>query len=297
MSWGDRGERDVGWGGGVFGWEKEKIEDVLGWGLYLGERKYWGCTGVRSLSGRKKKLRMYWGGVFIWRGKKTNWGYTEVGSLSGRMTNWGCTGVGFYLWEKKLRMYWGGVFIWEKEKNWGCTGVGSLSGRNKLSMYWGGVFIWRGEKNWGYTEVGSLSGRMTNWGCTGAGFYLWERKKMRMYWGGVFIREKEKTEDVLGWGLFGKQQQQQLRMYLWWSLYTLYFLHACQVRITVGGSGLCCCMCVTYSEGWLLPCLLISMWKNSGSVHCKEIPLLAPVMHTRGRICRDQTQTPLFHYP
>ena len=34
-----------------------------------------------------------------------------------------------------------------------------------------------------------------------------------------------------------------LRMYLWWSLCTLY-LHACQVRATVGDSGLCCCACV-----------------------------------------------------
>ena len=32
---------------------------------------------------------------------------------------------------------------------------------------------------------------------------------------------------------------------LWWSLCTLY-LHACQVRVTVGDSGLCCCTCVTY---------------------------------------------------
>ena len=31
----------------------------------------------------------------------------------------------------------------------------------------------------------------------------------------------------------------------WWSLCTLY-LHACQVRVTVGDSGLCCCTLVTY---------------------------------------------------
>ena len=37
-----------------------------------------------------------------------------------------------------------------------------------------------------------------------------------------------------------------LRMYLWWSLCTLY-LHACQVRVTVGDSGLCCCTFVTSS--------------------------------------------------
>ena len=38
-----------------------------------------------------------------------------------------------------------------------------------------------------------------------------------------------------------------LRMYLWWSLCTLH-LHACQVKLTVGDSGLCCCTCVTYLE-------------------------------------------------
>ena len=37
------------------------------------------------------------------------------------------------------------------------------------------------------------------------------------------------------------------RLYLWWSLCTLY-LHACQVRVTVGDSGLCSCTCVTYFE-------------------------------------------------
>ena len=38
-------------------------------------------------------------------------------------------------------------------------------------------------------------------------------------------------------------QQQRPEMYLWWSLCTLY-LHACQVRVTIGDSGLCC-TCVT----------------------------------------------------
>ena len=40
-------------------------------------------------------------------------------------------------------------------------------------------------------------------------------------------------------------------MYLWWSLCTLY-LHACQVRVIIGESGLCC-TCVTYFERWLTP--------------------------------------------
>ena len=38
----------------------------------------------------------------------------------------------------------------------------------------------------------------------------------------------------------------KMRMYLSWSLRTLY-LHACQVRVTVGDSALCC-TCVTYFE-------------------------------------------------
>ena len=37
------------------------------------------------------------------------------------------------------------------------------------------------------------------------------------------------------------------RTHLWWSLRTLYLL-ACQVRVTVGDSGLCCCVCVTSFE-------------------------------------------------
>ena len=37
------------------------------------------------------------------------------------------------------------------------------------------------------------------------------------------------------------------RIYLWWSLRSLY-LHACPVRVTVGDSCLCCCTCATYFE-------------------------------------------------
>ena len=36
---------------------------------------------------------------------------------------------------------------------------------------------------------------------------------------------------------------ESLRMHLWWILFSLYLL-ACQVRITVGDSGLCCCVFV-----------------------------------------------------
>ena len=42
-----------------------------------------------------------------------------------------------------------------------------------------------------------------------------------------------------------------LRMYLWWSLCTLY-LHACEVRVTVGDSGLCCCIVLRISSACVL---------------------------------------------
>ena len=38
-----------------------------------------------------------------------------------------------------------------------------------------------------------------------------------------------------------------LKMFLWCSSSTLYLL-ACQVRVTVGNSGRCCCVCVTSFE-------------------------------------------------
>ena len=46
------------------------------------------------------------------------------------------------------------------------------------------------------------------------------------------------------WGTVGIKV---LMMYLWWSLCPLY-LHACQVSIAIGNSGLCCCVCVTSFE-------------------------------------------------
>ena len=47
-------------------------------------------------------------------------------------------------------------------------------------------------------------------------------------------------------GIHATGGQPFLRMYLWWSLCTLY-LYACRVRVTVGHSGLCCGS-VTYFE-------------------------------------------------
>ena len=60
------------------------------------------------------------------------------------------------------------------------------------------------------------------------------------------------TVSISDWtGLFYSvvicQQICLLRMYLWWSLCTLH-LHACQVRVTVSDSGLCCCVRLTSFE-------------------------------------------------
>ena len=40
------------------------------------------------------------------------------------------------------------------------------------------------------------------------------------------------------------------RMYVWWSLCTL---HLVAWQVTIGSSGLCCCICVTSFERWLTP--------------------------------------------
>ena len=52
---------------------------------------------------------------------------------------------------------------------------------------------------------------------------------------------------VLWWcspgALLSRVTEVVLRMYLWWSLCALYLL-ACLMRVTVGNSGLCCCVCV-----------------------------------------------------
>ena len=52
-------------------------------------------------------------------------------------------------------------------------------------------------------------------------------------------------------------QCETLRMYLCWSLCTLYW-HAYQVRVTVGDSCLRCCVCVTSFERWLTPLCFFS---------------------------------------
>ena len=51
---------------------------------------------------------------------------------------------------------------------------------------------------------------------------------------------------------FALHRDQPWPSYVWRSWCTLHLL-ACQVRVTVGDSGLCCCVCVTSCERWLTP--------------------------------------------
>ena len=50
-----------------------------------------------------------------------------------------------------------------------------------------------------------------------------------------------------------------LKMYLWWSSCTLHLL-TCWVRVTVGDSGLCCCVCVTSFERCHLDITVLDDW-------------------------------------
>ena len=91
------------------------------------------------------------------------------------------------------------------------------------------------------------------WWCTSGGVYVEDvplvefMPRMYLWWslcrgctyGGVYVEDVPLAEFMQ-------------RMYLCWSLCTLY-LHACQVRVTVGDSGLCCCNCVTSFGRWLIP--------------------------------------------
>ena len=52
--------------------------------------------------------------------------------------------------------------------------------------------------------------------------------------------------------LVHNQPTRELISELWWRLCPLY-LHTCQVRVTVGDSGLCCCTRVTYFQHKLTP--------------------------------------------
>ena len=63
-----------------------------------------------------------------------------------------------------------------------------------------------------------------------------------------------------------------MMMYLWWSLCTLY-LHACQVKLIVGNSGLCYCVCVMSFARYLTPLchLLHTDWWQKGKETLSKI--------------------------
>ena len=63
-----------------------------------------------------------------------------------------------------------------------------------------------------------------------------------------------------------------MRMSLWWSLRTLY-LHARQVRVTVGDSGLFCCACVKSFERELTPlCVDLFDWFREETLLVSKSP-------------------------
>ena len=70
---------------------------------------------------------------------------------------------------------------------------------------------------------------------------------------------------------FSRKSSKELRMYLWRSLCTWY-LHACQVRVTVGYSGLCC-TCLTSFERQLTPLFVNSVW----AIWASLFPICGPV--------------------
>ena len=101
-------------------------------------------------------------------------------------------------------------------------------------------FAWASEKNWNVEELETLP----------AGTLPGSRRRRKHL---ICKSETERGPER------SCKINTQGRMYLWWSLRTLY-LDACQVRVTVGDSGLCCWICVTYSELWLAPfCVALSI--------------------------------------
>ena len=64
-------------------------------------------------------------------------------------------------------------------------------------------------------------------------------------------------------------------MYLWWSVCTLY-LQACQVRVTVGDSSLCCLHVWRLSSANYLPCVLILWLQRCLLLHCRYHVKLLP---------------------
>ena len=87
----------------------------------------------------------------------------------------------------------------------------------------------------------------------GSGWRKWCRKPVLGVWIGSWVLMFSDVIQHIRRIKKKKKKKKKLRLYLWWNLCTLY-LHACQVRVTVGDSGLHC-TCGAYFERWC--CMLI----------------------------------------
>ena len=74
--------------------------------------------------------------------------------------------------------------------------------------------------------------------------------------------QSRKTTTVVPQNLKQNRSQSARQMYLWWSLCSLCLL-ACQVRVSIGDSGLCCCVCVTSFERLFSPLCVDSLGKSA----------------------------------
>ena len=102
--------------------------------------------------------------------------------------------------------------------------------------------IWKGDNHWGCTSDGvyvPCTDAHTTWELPSERVTTFEDVPLVEFMYLVFTRKPGENCHLKGW--------QPLRMYLWWSLCPLY-LHTCQLRVTVGDSGLYCCPCVMYFE-------------------------------------------------
>ena len=112
-----------------------------------------------------------------------------------------------------------------------------------------------------------------SWGCTSSGVYVpciymharWELLYMTEVFVVVLVLCISSAKTLTWHACKCKVHQLHqryilMRMHLWWSLCTL-CLHACQVRVTIGDSSLCCCTCVMYLEHQLTPMCVDSLYK------------------------------------
>ena len=85
-----------------------------------------------------------------------------------------------------------------------------------------------------------------------------------------------------------RKQCHGLLMYLWWYLCTLYLLE-CQVRVTIGDSGLCCCDCVTFLKCYFTPLFVVYHYTTRRCLytHCNS-------SSASGHFCHQQSAAGLW---